>query len=97
LMTTIAEVSIAPELNHNVPAEPLSNTTAKLTFKLNIFFTMFGTVLDRNLTTVRTDKLLRFKVSLPFVHSVLTSLSTTKIWFFTFKALIVRKHRHGIL
>lgn len=37
------------------PAEPLSNAAAKLALELNEVLSMFGTVFNGNITTVRTD------------------------------------------
>ena len=91
-MARFAEVSIAP-------AKPLSNTTAKLTFKLNEIFSMFWAVLHWNITTFRANKLLCFKrsTSILFVHGCHTIFSSSEVRPFTFEAHEVSIDNHRII
>lgn len=80
---------IAPGLNHKVPAEPLSDSTAKLALEFNIVFAVFWTVFDWDLATVGTDQFLRFEVCLTIIHCILAGLSASEVGVFTFEALII--------
>ena len=53
-MARLAEMSVAP-------AKPLSDTATEFAFELDEVLTMFGTVLNRNIAAVRTNKLLCLK------------------------------------
>ena len=81
------------------PAEPLSNVTAVLAFELYKVLPMFGTVLDRYVTAIRTNKLFRVEVAtcLCFVHSGHTVFSAPKVRLLALETLEVRIDGHGIL
>ena len=93
LVTRFTEVSISP-------AEPLCNTTAKFTFELNEVFSMFRTILNRNIATSWTYQLLRFERSsscIGLVHRSYTIFSSSKVRFLAFKAQKVSIDNHSIL
>jgi hypothetical protein len=58
LMMALADVSIAPEVSLNILTEPLGDAAAKAPFELYIFFAVFGAILHRDITVMRTGKLL---------------------------------------
>ena len=81
-MAGIAEVSVSP-------AEPLSYAATELAFELYKVFSVFGTILNRNITTTGTDQLFRFErptSCIGFVHGSHTIFSASEVWFLTFKA-----------
>ena len=93
LMTWFAEMSVSP-------AKPLCNTTTKFTFKLNEIFSMFGTILNRNITTSWTYQFLRFERTsscISLVHSSYTIFSSSKVGFLALEAQKVGVDDHSIL
>jgi len=82
------------------PAEPLCCITTKFAFKFYKIFSMFGAILNRNFTAIRTDKLLLFKNSsciLTFIHGICAVFSSSKIWIFAFKTHKIGINSHCIL
>ena len=93
-MTWFAEMSITP-------TKPLSNRTAKLTFKFNKVLSMsfFWTIRFRaNTTASRANKMLLFElfVVFHFSHHSTALFCTTKIRMFAFKASIIWVDGHCI-
>jgi hypothetical protein len=92
-VTRLAEVSVAP-------TKPLSYTTTKFAFELNEIFTVFGTILNRNITTSWTNQLLWLKrttTSISLVHGSYTIFPSSKVWLFALKAQKVCIDDHCIL
>jgi len=93
LVTRFTEMSVTP-------TKPLCNTTAKFTFKLNKVFTMFRAVLDRNVTTFRTYKLLWFKRTsciLCFIHRCHTIFSASEVRSFALETHEVCIDYHSVI
>jgi hypothetical protein len=81
-MAGIAEVSVSP-------AEPLSYAATELALELYEVFSVFGTVLNRNVTTTGAYKFFRFErptSCIGFVHGSHTIFSASKVWLLTLKA-----------
>ncbi len=81
-MAWLAEMGITP-------AEPLGNTTAKLALEFDEIFTVLGTVLNWNLTTIRANEFLWIEGSscvLCFVHGRNTVFSAAKVRLLAFEA-----------
>lgn len=93
LMARLTKMSIAP-------AKPLSNTATELAFKFNKVFTMFGTVLNRNIAAFWANKFFWFERTssiLSFVHCCHTVLPSSKIRSFAFETHEVGIYYHSIL
>lgn len=71
------------------PTKPLRNRAAKFAFKFDKFFTVFRAIVYRNIATICTNKLFRFKFFISIFHILLTILMTSKIRLFTFKTQII--------
>jgi hypothetical protein len=86
-MTRLAEMGVAP-------AEPLSNTTAKLALEFDEIFAMLGTVLNWYFTAVGANELLCIEGAscvLRFVHGGYAVLPATKV-----RLLALEAHEVGI-
>ena len=82
------------------PAEPLSYAAAKLAFELDKVFTVFGAILNGDITASWTDKFLRFKGSssvVGLVHGCDTIFSASKVRFLAFETEEVGIDDHSIL
>lgn len=81
-MTWLAKMCVSP-------AEPLSNTTAKLTLEFDEIFTMLGAILNWYFAAIWTNEFLRVKRAscvLSLVHGSNTVLSATEVRLFTLEA-----------
>lgn len=79
LMTRLTEMGVSP-------AEPLSNTTTKLTLEFDEIFAMLGAILNWYFAAIRTNEFLWVKRApcvLRLVHSSNAVLPTTEVRIFT--------------
>eukprot|EP00331_Platyophrya_macrostoma_P002318 CAMPEP_0176413796 /NCGR_PEP_ID=MMETSP0127-20121128/4898_1 /TAXON_ID=938130 /ORGANISM="Platyophrya macrostoma, Strain WH" /LENGTH=302 /DNA_ID=CAMNT_0017793617 /DNA_START=115 /DNA_END=1020 /DNA_ORIENTATION=+ len=93
-VTRVTEMRVAP-------AEPLCDRAAELTLEFNKVFSVLRTVLDSqtNISTVRADQLLPFKIALLviFLQQVLATLQSSEIRLLALKALVIRINCIGII
>lgn len=92
LMTRLTKVGITP-------TKPLCYWATKFAFKFYKVVSMFWTIIDRNITASRTNKLFRI-ISLNIlciIHDFGAIFPTSKIWFLAFKAHKICINSHRIL
>lgn len=90
-MTRLTKMSISP-------TKPLRYWATKFAFKFYKVVSMFWTIINRNVTTSRTNKLFGIKSLsiLCIIHYFSTIFPTSKIRFLTFKAHEIGINSHRI-